>query len=911
MTRRVLLASAAVAAALASSPAATAAGAEAVPPTPGGTVLEEIIITAEKRETRLQQAPLAISAFTANQRDLKGISSVQDIANFTPGLAYAGTSDRTSLRGLTRLTTSFTADASVAIYHDEVYTTRTFLVGLSDLFVERVEVQRGPQGTLEGRNAIGGVIKTYLKRPTQDWSGEVRATLGSYERRTLEATVSGPIGEGLAFRLSGSRIAQDEGYFHNLSDGSEEGRDLNRWYVNGQLQWTPTERDHLWFNVSAHGWKNQSLGPGSLIGVPEVGPYDTDLRNYPTSGATFNPNFGYSTQTGFAPGTPGGAPLGQALGPVPGSVVGIPAGTSGNPALRDVREFARSVRGRTDLRDAHALGLIYIRHFGAFDAKYVGGYNHYDYSLVSAMPSGGNSAVTSYRIPLNPNGACAQGFLGPCAALQVFPTHRLESPTKDKWHSHELTLTGTADGPLQWVAGGYYFSETYSNPTTISLPDQPQMRQPAFAVSAIGGIGPAAPNPDSLFVLNGYTFRTRSIAGYGQLSWAVTDAITLTGGLRYTHDRKTGIERNRLVTFSSLLGAGDPRLTALNAENMGSQLPAVDITQVAIGFATMTTAYKGVTCLPRLAADGAVERCLGAESDALTGTAGVEWRPAESLLAYARYNRGYKALGFNAGAVTASPVAEAEYLNDFELGLKQTIGRSFQYNLSAFYYDYRDAQVPVQINNGASISTVFFNIPKSVSWGVEVQGEWIPVRNLALTLSYAFNDSEIKSGCAVVGGTARGACFVDALDPLATGPQAQPVAAVGGNVVQSVEGAALPQASRHRIALNATYTWDLSIGDVILSGSYVWRDETYSGIFQRDYNRAPAWDQMDLRATWRSPGERYAVVGYVRNVFDTLGYTVAVDGTATFNGSAAPSARNNIYELAPPRTYGLELRYRF
>jgi iron complex outermembrane receptor protein len=194
---------------------------------------------------------------------------------------------------------------------------------------------------------------------------------------------------------------------------------------------------------------------------------------------------------------------------------------------------------------------------------------------------------------------------------------------------------------------------------------------------------------------------------------------------------------------------------------------------------------------------------------------------------------------------------------------------------------------------------------------LEFQGEWIPVRNLSLSVTYAFNESEIKSGCALASGAPAGACFVDPLDPLATGPQANPVGLVGGNVVQSVKGAALPQASRHRVALNATYSWDLPVGAVTLSGSYVWRDATHSAIFQRDYNRAPAWDQVDVRATWRSPGERYALVGYVRNVFDTLGYTVALDGTGAFNGSALPSARHNIYELTPPRTYGLELRYRF
>jgi iron complex outermembrane receptor protein len=281
------------------------------------------------------------------------------------------------------------------------------------------------------------------------------------------------------------------------------------------------------------------------------------------------------------------------------------------------------------------------------------------------------------------------------------------------------------------------------------------------------------------------------------------------------------------------------------------------------------------------------------------------------MLLYLRYTRGYKALGFNAGFFTASPLAAPEYLDDFEIGWKHSIGRNFQYNIAAYHYKYKDAQIQVVTNNGTITNYVFYNVPDAVSQGVEFQADWIPVSGLALNFSYAFNDTSIKSDCTLVAGVASGACFVDLLDPLAQVPGARPVATIGGNVVQSVKGNPLPQASRNRIALGAAYTFDLGPGSLTLSGNFVWRDRAYAAVFKRDYNLAPSWDQVDIRAAWQSRDEHYTIVGFVRNLFDTVGYASAVDGTATYNGAASISGQSNIYDLTPPRTYGVELRYKF
>ncbi len=929
------------AAALSSLVGISAAHAQAAAPAAAEqtSTVGEVIVTAEKRSVNVQKVPVAVSAFTAKQRNLEGITTIQDITNFTPGLTYSSQLDRAALRGLARLSNALSADSSVAVYNDELYSTSTYLVGLDDLFISQVEVERGPQGTLYGRNAIGGLINTVSKRPTDDWSGEVRAQYGNYDHSKFEGTLSGPTGiNGLDFRISGLADNQNDGYFTNVAPGNkpQEGGVVHDWYGNAMLEYKPDDKNDLWLDFYQLGFEGDRGGPGSLLGTPQTGAYDTAEANFDTSNLTFNPNFGYSQLTGFSP-------LGYALGPVAGSVVGgdVKNGVLDpiNPALNNIRDFSKSVP--TNIHD-HAVWTInfhWTHHFDGFDVKYVGGYNQYHYNLHQGLYYGDNSSITSYQIPLAPGSFCAQ--LGPfCSPLTVKPQLDFNYREDNRWFSHEITFSSTGDGPLQWIAGAYYYDQSYHDPITIGT-QQAQIKTP---INLLGQPAPA--NPSGNFYYTSYELETKSTAVYGQVDWKVTDTIKLTGGLRYTYDQKSGIEDYRLIAFSDfasnplLLGtAGD-----LAAENLGSLLPAIDITSSAIGgtgtpgqagyvAGPNNTAYKGVTCLPHTLANGQVERCLGDTSSATTGTAGIEFTPNRDTLAYIRYNRGYKAFGFNAGTVVPSPEALPEFVDDVEVGIKQSITRSFQYNLDFFYYNYIDDQVPVSENNGSLISTFFVNIPKSVSEGVELQMIWEPIRHLDLNFTYAFDDTFITSNCTpTASGGFTGTCYIDVLDPLALAKGAKPVgnavpplggpsypffsSAAQSVVYQSVKGDSLPQAPKNKIAFNANYTWEFEPGNFTLSGTYVWKDKSYAGIFTRSYYEAPSWNQVDVRGTWSGDHDHYEVVFFVRNLFNTLGYDAAGGpggATASYTGATggSPLAQDNVYDLTPPRTYGVEVHYKF
>ncbi|HMP62652.1 MAG TPA: TonB-dependent receptor plug domain-containing protein, partial [Phenylobacterium sp.] len=159
--RTLLVASASVAALIA-LPAAAQSSAASEPFT-----IQELVITAEKREQALQDVPVAVSAFTSEQRDTKGITNIQDFVNFTPGMNYSGT-DRVSLRGAGRNTFYIGNDPGVAAYSDGFYSASSSELFKTPLFIERTEILRGPQGTLYGRNAMGGAINQISKRPAQD-----------------------------------------------------------------------------------------------------------------------------------------------------------------------------------------------------------------------------------------------------------------------------------------------------------------------------------------------------------------------------------------------------------------------------------------------------------------------------------------------------------------------------------------------------------------------------------------------------------------------------------------------------------------------------------------------------------------------------------------------------------------------
>jgi iron complex outermembrane receptor protein len=214
---------------------------------PGG--LEEIIVTAQKREQNIQDVGMSITAFTADDIRDFGFTNAQDLARQTPALSFNlnandDVSMTFSLRGVGLDDFSAFNEAPVAIYFDGVYQA-TLAGNNSQLFdLERVEVLKGPQGTLYGRNTTGGLVHFISRKPTEEFEGYVDASLGEYSLRRLEGAVSGPMNDWLQARLSGVYIESD-GYSDARFPGVEDGGNADEYAARLQLRAQPNDRSDL------------------------------------------------------------------------------------------------------------------------------------------------------------------------------------------------------------------------------------------------------------------------------------------------------------------------------------------------------------------------------------------------------------------------------------------------------------------------------------------------------------------------------------------------------------------------------------------------------------------------------------------------------------------------------------------
>jgi iron complex outermembrane receptor protein len=811
--------------ALGASAAALAAAQPALAQDDGGSTIEELVVTAEKREQALQDVPVAVSAYTSTQRDIVGITGIQDFVNFTPGMNYSGT-DRVSLRGAGRNTFYIGNDPGVASYTDGFYSASSSELFKTPLFVERTEILRGPQGTLYGRNAMGGAINVISKHPADEFSGEIRGVIGNYERTRIEGVVSIPLADTLRIKLGGGQDWQRDGFIENVGTANDAGT-IKRTYFEGQIEAELGEKTTAWLRYSRSSW-DDTMGVGDRL-ANLVTPYDTT----------------------------------QPFGPIGQLVTGGAFGyTVANPGVADPYKMNTNT-------DAYDLGWA--------ELKWIGGFQQYNYQ------TGGDNDATSRTTSITVAGAPG-----------VFTDYTTDFNEKKRYFSNEINLTSTGEGPLSWILGLYQYHEEYRQTIKLGSPQQAQLAAPCFFVGAPTFCSPAAANPERNYVDQLATLESDAFAVFGQATYEFNEAWAITGGLRYTRDEKSGFERQRLILYSPA-GPFGPLLGSAFAFDVSSD---------------MDTATPGVQNF----------RSLSDDWNAVTGTVNVDWTPDEDTLAYGKYSRGYKSGGFLLGTLAAKPQATPEYVDAWELGLKKTIAGSIIVNASLFYNDYSDLQLNLsQINAaGTAAANNFINVDARAQ-GFEVESIWQPTKALQLSLSYGYLDTEITRGC----------CFYDPADPAALLPSARPA---GGVVVtnntrlvfQDLKGSRLFQSPENKVAFNANYTMDFDVGSLTLSGTYTWTDVTTYQPFDNPAFAVPAYDVTDFRALWNDADDRYTIIGFVKNAFDEQGYTStsSTNPTAIF-GLPNPglvvggttylrqTGTNIVRGLIQPRTYGLEVQYRF
>jgi len=863
---------------------AQSSGATPPPPQPanqGQGANNTVFVTAERRAANIQKVPIAVTAFTAKQRDILGIQTLQDLTDFTPGLSYSTSLDRAFIRGVGRQTNNLSTQPGVATYSDGVYNSSVIAAAADTLFLDRTEVLRGPQGTLYGRNSIGGAVNAVSRMPSSTFYAEGRATVANYDAYQVEGAVSGPVNDDLRLRVATSYAEQNKGFFTNVAGGPSEGvtgQNGRSWYVEGQLDANLTPKLELWMKADAAGWDYSYRASNTNS------PYDTNFVELGSLGPNalfaFNPCFGVSMATACA-----ASPTGFGVG---GSFTHSGRLVTQNPGVFNLRDFATNTPEHANLADDYNIDTHLTYHTPwDFDVKYIGGYTHYKYHLTTDFDG---SNVTELTIPCAPLAI----FFGFCSAADpaahVFPSTIFNYFEQKTYFSNEVDFVSTGTSNLQWIAGLYQYEEFYDQHIDFPSPGQAQLANP---IDLANYPNLAAPDPNRSYYYAGQRMKDDSYAVFGQVDWKITDTLKFTGGLRWSQDHLFGGEFFRAISWGTSL----PTL-----EFTGDATPAYDITPFLISFAPA----QGVKSAPMLLPNGKWTRNLGATWSAPTGTAGLEWTPDDVSLLYVKYSRGYKSGGYNAGYINAAPETGPETLDAFEIGGKrQWFDRKLTTNLALFYYDYKGMQIPLSVQpSSGPAQTLTYNMKQVISYGLELETIWVPIEHATILFDYSYLNTRIHDN----------GCFLDSDDPSAVAPGAHPAGCpVNGmsgifvNQYQSVNGEQIPEAPNNKIALNGAYTFVLEPGSLTLSASFIWKDKTYDSIFNRAYNLAKAYDQVDLTATWTDTKNRYTIILFGKNVFNTLG----TDGVAGVKLNNQPYALYQSFGLIPPATYGVQLQVRF
>lgn len=445
--------------------------------------LEEIIVTAQKRQENVQDVGVSITAFSSKAIQELGLSRAEDIGPYVPGLTISNTFGNSfpvfSLRGAGMEVFDANQNTTVGTYFDEVYVTSPVILANQMFDVEHIEVVKGPQGTLYGRNSSGGAVNIRSTRPTDEFGGFLTTSIGNFGRYGLEFAFGGPISDTFKYRVS-SKMVDDDGYQDNSFTGGELAT-TEQQAIRFLGNWTPSDRVDVMFNIHA-GKDNSKL----------VGPKHFNTRDFSNPGGAGCSAIadGVSIE-GIREQQLCSDRFGNTeaeIDPNLSDVHSIPIET---PIDLDNEAFGASVTINWNLSDT--LLLTSITALETFDR-----FQREDFD--------GGAGVDGFNgIPEGGSG------MGDDRGFDIIPTRRKED---FDMVTQELRLTSNFDGRLNYVAGFYYFQDEIDS------------------ANEYDGSGATPSRTDIAPFIQERT----STAIFGQLGFDLTEAMKLTLALRYTDD---------------------------------------------------------------------------------------------------------------------------------------------------------------------------------------------------------------------------------------------------------------------------------------------------------------------------------------------------------------------------------------
>jgi iron complex outermembrane recepter protein len=788
-----LLVSAAVIWAL---PAVAQTADSAAPPPPAASdgQLQEIVVTAQRREQSLQKVPISVTAF--NDASIKALSaeSIGDLDTFTPGLTINDTSvtqPSFTIRGVATDDFGIGTDPSVGIFVDGIYSGRS---GSSLIFfndINRVEVLKGPQGTLFGRNTSAGAISITTNKPNDTRSLDGTIQVGNYRKVRADATVNLPITDTLYLRLNGVANYRD-GYLTDALSGRKREGENNK-SARAALRWAPTDATDF---VLAYDHDDTRKDGPFAIGIS-----DNALSNDPR-------------------------------GP-----------------------YANDVRDDKETRLLNAVSLTATHHTGPFTLTSISSFKHFQ----------------------THNREDEDGTANPRLYLDT------ENIEKNSSLYQELRV-GFDNDRLSAIAGASYFHERGRQTSAVTLlSDSVDNLLGAVAGFPIFTILDGAGVPGVF----GQQFRedmnnrvaNDSYAAFGDATYKVTDRLSLTAGIRYTHDKKV---------FTWLNGGFDGgALETLNVSNdvynaiVGAPLfPAGGTTSVADFFrATVganglifdSGALEGVAFTRRASFHDVSPRFV------------VQYDVDPDVHLYASASRGYKAGGFN--SVQINSFFAPENVWNFEGGFKSELfNRRVRFNASGYYFKYKNRQSISLENTGGTLPQYITRSGDSEAYGVDFDTQFVVSPDFTIGATAGVIESKwvtrIEQGQDISGQ-----------------PTGEP---------------------KFRGVLSGHYKHEIGLGSIFADASYSYTSKQRINDATRftdaaiapfvDFSKLSALRSarniVNARIGWRSPDDQISISAYAENLLNKRYYR-------TLNTISADIFNTPYVRAERPGFYGVELGFRF
>ena len=917
--------------------------------------IEEVTVTAERREASVQDTSISITAFTDEVIDDFGIRNQSDLQNLVPATTIQPYDS--AIRGVGRNFRNLGGDPGVATYMNGVYSEDLYTATIGSFWdIDRIEVLRGPQGTLYGRNAVGGAMNFIFKKPTDEFELLGKAILGGYGTRDVYGVVSGPLVEDvLTSRLTVSSRSHDgwveeKGLGPDLDSGGETN-------VSLQFEWRISDflTVHLRSNKADVDRVFGGADGGGLIilnGENTIDPGGDGLRNYsvhangiravdptvmdPLNSAFLDPRMPVLT---YRNPTTGASLTAQRVRP------GIdPAGGSGFPNhgrglnldpadcvfldREDIKgkDLCAYTNGHnSEIFDQQGNQLELQWSLGETTSlKYIFGYNDLIYHRVT---DDDNTASTSDD-------------------RQFYVNHEAE------YVSHELQLSWDAAPTLGFPSGVFFYDAVIDQRYDFfSSVGSPQFADPTWALDSIlATVAPGAvpgnppltflagmPAPATLYsarraaeatgyVEGAFTAAVGTWAGdatlegvkhgiatlgsdllganktereafavYTQGVWDVSERVSLTAGVRYAYDDILGNED--YVQYTETMGV-------LNA--LGIPLGLANILRGAINPLTLEPTGLVEPWLGGTPITFGAHRHLSRRDEKTTFRFNVDYNLDERSLVYANVTTGYRSGGFNLTFFSQTPTYEPEELTAYEVGYKaQFMDQTLQFNGSAYIYDY--AAIHTRTEEACPPSVGLDSISSVCAVGVAstTSVEAAPgaeVRGLEGDLLWLATEELTLGGNLSLTFSEYTESFViiDGADP--TVPQVLYDLASNSDRAVDIKGNQLLQVPQTKANVFASYRFALGTGAFELLGSWSYISDVYFAAYESELDKAPAYDRLDLRGTWTSATGRWVVAGFVHNAFDKIGIRQILR-------HGASDGFRRTAQVTEPRLVGLEVSF--